>query len=163
MLLCSARNDPRGRSRRELQIHRPRERLASAEYGQSFVPCATPDRSRRVEAFCVDSGITVVVIFGPGTAKVTASRPNFSGRAWMSKRRRSGCSLGMAPVCASYLSAFAAAISKTVTNGTPEQNRTTSMANFVIATPPIPYNPSLGQSLNWTEAWPTAVSNGDSI
>jgi hypothetical protein len=58
----------------------------------------------------------------------------------MSKRRRSGCSVGMALVCASYLSAFAAVITKTVTNGTPEQNRTTSMANFIIARP-IPYNP----------------------
>ena len=162
MLLCSARNDPRGRSRRELQIHRPRERLASAEYGQSFVPCATPDRSRRVEAFCVDSGITVVVIFGPGTAKVTASRPNFSGRAWMSKRRRSGCSVGMALVCASYLSAFAAVITKTVTNGTPEQNRTTSMANC-HSTPPIPDNPNLRPIPEWAETWRTAVSNGDSV
>jgi hypothetical protein len=34
-----------------------------------------------------------------------------------------------------YLNAFAAAITKAVTNGRPEQNRTTSMANFVIARP----------------------------
>jgi hypothetical protein len=44
--------------------------------------------------------------------------------------------------CASYLSAFAAAITKTVTNGTPEQNRTTSMANFVIVRPQSPITPT---------------------
>jgi hypothetical protein len=46
------------------------------------------------------------------------------------------------PLLFSYLSAFAAAITKTVTKGRPEQNRTTSMASFVIARPNLPYNPA---------------------
>ena len=41
----------------------------------------------------------------------------------------------------SYLSAFAAAITKTVTKERPEQNRTTSMASFVIARPQVLYCP----------------------
>jgi hypothetical protein len=39
----------------------------------------------------------------------------------------------------SYLSAFAAAITKAVTRERPEQNRTTSMASFVIARAQVPY------------------------
>jgi hypothetical protein len=63
----------------------------------------------------------------------------------------STAALGTTPLLFFYLSAFAAAITKTVTKGRPEQNRTTSMASFVIARPNPPTTqprpiPELGEN-----------------
>jgi hypothetical protein len=41
-----------------------------------------------------------------------------------------------------YLSAFAATMTKAAMKGRPEKNRTTSMASFVIARPQFPWNPA---------------------
>jgi hypothetical protein len=74
----------------------------------------------------------------------------------------STAALGTTPLLFFYLSAFAAAITKTVTKERPEQNRTTSMASFVIARPPSPLLP-LRQFPNWAETWQTAVSHEDTV
>jgi hypothetical protein len=83
------------------------------------------------------------------------------GSEYALKSAISAATLGNAALLFSYLSAFAAAITKTVTKGRPEKNRTTSMARFVIARPQSPYDPNLCQSPNWAETWRTAVPNGD--
>jgi hypothetical protein len=73
------------------------------------------------------------------------------GSEYALKSAISAATLGNAALLFSYLSAFAAAITKTVTKGRPEKNRTTSMARFVIARSPNPpttptyANPRIGR------------------